>query len=52
MSKIIAEAAIRGAHKIVERAFEKYEEAVKSLERKWKLGFQILPIICLSFMQF
>lgn len=49
MSKIIASAAIRGAHKIVERAFEKYEEAVKKFGKEAEIGFPntayYLPII-------
>jgi acetyl-CoA synthase len=49
MSKIIATAAIRGAHKIVERAFEKYEEAVKNFGKEVEIGFPntayYLPII-------
>lgn len=49
MSKIIATAAIRGAHKIVERAFEKYEEAVKKFGKEAEVGFPntayYLPII-------
>ncbi|MFN3406967.1 MAG: hypothetical protein ACK40E_04475 [Caldimicrobium sp.] len=49
MSKIIATAAIRGAHKIVERAFEKYEEAVKKFGKEAEIGFPntayYLPII-------
>ncbi len=49
MSKIIATAAIRGAHKIVERALEKYEEAVKKFGKEQEIGFPntayYLPII-------
>lgn len=49
MSKIIASAAIRGAHKILERAFEKYEEAVKKFGKEAEIGFPntayFLPII-------
>ena len=49
MSKIIASAAIRGAHKIVEKAFEKYEEAVKKFGKEAEVGFPntayYLPII-------
>lgn len=49
MSKIIATAAIRGAHKIVERAWEKYEEAVKKFGKEAEIGFPntayYLPII-------
>jgi len=49
MSKIIATAAIRGAHKIVERAWEKYEEAVKKFGKEVEIGFPntayYLPII-------
>jgi len=49
MSKIIASAAIRGAHKIVEKAWEKYEEAVKKFGKSVEIGFPntayYLPII-------
>jgi len=49
MSKIIATAAIRGAHKIVEKAFEKYESAVKKFGKEAEIGFPntayYLPII-------
>ncbi len=49
MSKIIATAAIRGAHKIVERAWEKYENAVKKFGKEADIGFPntayYLPII-------
>lgn len=49
MSKIIATAAIRGAHKIVERAWERYEEAVKKFGKEAEIGFPntayYLPII-------
>jgi len=49
MSKIIASAAIRGAHKIVGKAFEKYEEAVKKFGKEADVGFPntayYLPII-------
>ncbi len=49
MSKIIATAAIKGAYKIVERAFEKYEEAVKKFGKEAEIGFPntayYLPII-------
>ncbi len=49
MSKIIATAAIRGAHKIVEQALEKYEEAVKKFGKEQEIGFPntayYLPII-------
>ncbi|OAQ20880.1 acetyl-CoA decarbonylase/synthase complex subunit alpha/beta [Thermosulfurimonas dismutans] len=49
MSKIIASAAIRGAHKIVERAQEKYEEAVKKFGKDTEVAFPntayYLPII-------
>jgi len=49
MSKIIASAAIRGAYKILERAWEKYEEAVKKFGKDAEIGFPntayYLPII-------
>ncbi len=49
MSKIITTAAIRGAHKIVEKAWEKYEEAVKKFGKEVEIGFPntayYLPII-------
>jgi acetyl-CoA synthase len=49
MSKIIATAAIKGAHKIIERALEKYEEAVKKFGKETEIGFPntayYLPII-------
>ncbi|HFC98116.1 MAG TPA: CO dehydrogenase/CO-methylating acetyl-CoA synthase complex subunit beta [Thermosulfurimonas dismutans] len=49
MSKIIATKAIRGAHKIVERAQEKYEEAVKKFGKEKEVAFPntayYLPII-------
>lgn len=49
MSKIIATAAIRGAHKIVERAYEMYESALKKFGKEAEIGFPntayYLPII-------
>jgi len=49
MSKIIATSAIKGAHKIIERALEKYEEAVKKFGKETEIGFPntayYLPII-------
>ena len=49
MSKIIASAAIRGAHKILHRAEEKYEEALDKFGPKQEVGFPntayYLPII-------
>ena len=49
MSKIIATKAIRGAHRIVERAQEKYEEAVKKFGKEAEVAFPntayYLPII-------
>lgn len=49
MSKIICSAAIRGAHKIVGMAEEKYEEALKKWGPDQKIGFPnttyYLPII-------
>lgn len=49
MSKIICSAAIRGAHKIVNMAWEKYEEAVKKYGKEQEVGFPntayYLPII-------
>jgi len=49
MSKIIASAAIKGAHKIVSRAEEKYNNALKKWGAKQKVGFPntayYLPII-------
>ncbi len=49
MSKIICSAAIRGAHKIVEKAWEKYETAVKKFGKSAEIGFPntayYLPII-------
>ncbi len=49
MSKIIASAAIRGAHKIVQRAEKKYEEAFKKWGANQEVGFPntayYLPII-------
>jgi len=49
MSKIIASAAIRGAHKIVERAEKKYQEALKKWGSEQKVEFPntayYLPII-------
>lgn len=49
MSKIIASVAIKGAYKILERAWEKYEEAVKKFGKEAEIGFPntayYLPII-------
>jgi acetyl-CoA synthase len=49
MSKIIASAAIRGAHKILRRAEEKYEEALDKFGPNQEVGFPntayYLPII-------
>ena len=49
MSKIIASAAIRGAHKIVEKAEIKYEEALKKWGANQEVGFPntayYLPVI-------
>lgn len=49
MSKIIASAAIRGAHKIVERAEKKYQEALEKWGPGQEVGFPdtayYLPII-------
>ncbi|PIU51081.1 CO dehydrogenase/CO-methylating acetyl-CoA synthase complex subunit beta [Candidatus Desantisbacteria bacterium CG07_land_8_20_14_0_80_39_15] len=49
MSKIIASAAIRGAHKIVERAEKKFKEAVDKFGPNQEIGFPntayYLPII-------
>ena len=49
MSKIIASAAIRGAHKILHRAEEKYEEALDKFGLNQEVGFPntayYLPII-------
>ncbi len=49
MSKIIATAAIKGAHKIVEKACEKYEEVIKKFDKETPIGFPntayYLPII-------
>jgi acetyl-CoA synthase len=49
MSKIIASAAIRGAHKIVERADKKWQEAMEKWGAKEPVGFPntayYLPII-------
>lgn len=49
MSKIICSAAIRGAHKIVEKAEKKYGEAFKKYGPEQKIGFPntayYLPII-------
>ena len=49
MSKIIASAAIRGAHKIVERAEKKYEEALEKWGPNQEVGFPntayYLPVI-------
>lgn len=49
MSKIIASAAIRGAHKIYNRAEEKYREALEKFGPKQEVGFPntayYLPII-------
>jgi len=49
VSKIIASAAIRGAHKIVERAEKKYEEALKKWGPNQEVGFPntayYLPVI-------
>ncbi len=49
MSKIICSAAIRGAHKIIERAEKKYEEALKKYGPQKEIGFPntayYLPII-------
>jgi hypothetical protein len=47
VSKIIASAAIKGAHKIVERAEKKYEETIKSEDnRMWDSQCTIPTIIC------
>ncbi len=49
MSKIIASAAIRGAHKIIERAEQKYQEALSKWGPAQEVGFPdtayYLPII-------
>ena len=49
MSKIIASAAIRGAHKIVERAEKKYQEALEKWGPDQEVGFPdtayYLPVI-------
>ena len=49
MSKIICSAAIRGAHKIVDMAEEKYEKALKKFGPEQKVGFPntgyYLPVI-------
>jgi acetyl-CoA synthase len=49
VSKIIASAAIRGAHKIVERAETKYQEALKKWGPNQEVGFPntayYLPVI-------
>jgi len=49
VSKIIASAAIRGAHRIVERAGKTYEEALKKWDPQQDVGFPntayYLPII-------
>ena len=49
MSKIIASAAIRGAHKILEKTERKYEEALKKWGPNQDVGFPntayYLPII-------
>ncbi|MBW2164491.1 MAG: CO dehydrogenase/CO-methylating acetyl-CoA synthase complex subunit beta, partial [Deltaproteobacteria bacterium] len=49
MSKIICSAAIRGAHKIVDMAEEKYEKALKKYGPEQKVGFPntayYLPVI-------
>ena len=49
MSKIIASAAIRGAHKIVERAEKKYQEALEKWGPAQEVGFPdtayYLPVI-------
>jgi len=49
MSKIIFSVAIKGAHKIVERAWEKYESAVKKFGKSTEIGFPntayYLPVI-------
>ncbi|MEA1990992.1 MAG: CO dehydrogenase/CO-methylating acetyl-CoA synthase complex subunit beta, partial [Thermodesulfobacteriota bacterium] len=49
MSKIICSAAIRGAHKIVDMAEEKYEKAVKQFGPEQEVGFPntgyYLPVI-------
>ncbi len=49
MSKIICSAAIRGAHKIMERAEDKYKEALDKWGPDQKIGFPntayYLPII-------
>lgn len=49
MSKIIFDLGIKGAYKIVEKAFEKYEETVKKFGKEAEIGFPntayYLPII-------
>ena len=49
MSKIIASAAIRGAHKIMERAEKKYKEALEKWGPDQEVGFPntaySLPVI-------
>ena len=49
MSKIICSAAIRGAHKIVDKAEEKYEKVLKQFGPEQKVGFPntgyYLPVI-------
>jgi len=49
VSKIIASAAIRGAHKIVERAEKKYQEALDKWGPEQEVGFPdtayYLPVI-------
>ena len=49
MSKIIASAAIRGAHKIVSRAEDKWRQAMEKYGEKEPVGFPntayYLPVI-------
>jgi len=45
VSKIIASAAIRGAHKIVEKAEKKYKEALEKWGPNQEWAFPTPPII-------
>ena len=51
MSKIICSAAIRGAHKIVNRVEKKYKEVLEKYGPDQEIGFPdttyYLPIICI-----
>jgi acetyl-CoA synthase len=50
MSKIIASAAIRGAHKIFNMVEAKYKEVLEKYGPNQEIGFPTPPTICRSYM--